>query len=457
MAGFRPQRTLIVVNFFIRKLKQIPQPASHFLTPFRGSATNLNGRMVYQLIGESMSQHAQDGFGVVPPVKQSDGFLQLCVADAFRLVAKAPQNRHRIKSAQMIHEIRGACRNQTLSFFSGAFSRLHVVFDDLTQIVDGIEIYVGEFADFFLYVPGNSDIHHKHGFMLASLERLLHRAFAKNRQRTGGGSDNDIRTVQIFRDVGKPYSAAMEFSGQISGPGERAIGDNQRTHPGAVQMTRHQLNRLAGANQQGGILLHIGENMRRHAYRRISNGDGVFSNRRLGPHPLRDSECMLKQAIQWAAQRTSGSAGSMRFFHLPKNLRLAQHHGINAAGDAHHVLRSIFIIIYIAAGFQLGEADLMVLPKPLYQAYFIRFSRGGAVQLRAIARGKDCDFVDVGAAAQALQRISQLFRAERHLLPDRNRGGFMINTYNKKRHNNQDISQAGDHFNALTAAYNDLS
>ena len=65
-------------------------------------------------------------------------------------------------------------------------------------------------------------------------------------------------------------------------------------------------------------------------------------------HLLGHRKRALEQLVERGAQSACVRGGAYRVFHLTQNLRLAQHHGIEAAGDAEGVARGMLVLVAVA-------------------------------------------------------------------------------------------------------------
>ncbi len=83
--------------------------------------------------------------------------------------------------------------------------------NDVLQIVDAVEVGVSQFADLWFNVARDGDIHQQHRLVTPRLKRTLHHAFADDRQRAGGGADNDVGLFQPFVDIAEGYHLGAHF------------------------------------------------------------------------------------------------------------------------------------------------------------------------------------------------------------------------------------------------------
>ena len=126
----------------------------------------------------------------------------------------------------------------------------------------------------------------------------------------------------------------------------------------------------------------------------------------------------------------------MRFFgglfHLAENLGLAQHHRIEAGGDAEGVIGGFLLRQQIQIGFYVARRQAVEVGHPFGDV-------GGflsvAVNLGAVAGRKNRRFTRNAAYPGHIgQGLGQNVRRKRHPLADGNRSGMVVNAAGKKLH-----------------------
>ncbi len=131
-----------------------------------------------------------------------------------------------------------------------------------------------------------------------------------------------------------------------------------------------------------------------------------------------------------AAERAGGLGGAHRVLHLAQDLRLAQHHRVEAAGDAEGVARHVLLRQRVGVRAQHGRRDAAAVRQPA-QRVVERGMVGGAVDLGAVAR-RDDGGLDIRVApaaegaAQALQRGRDLVEREREAATQVERRGRVV-------------------------------
>ena len=122
-------------------------------------------------------------------------------------------------------------------------------------------------------------------------------------------------------------------------------------------------------------------------------------------------------------QPQNGCRTVWRLLHLAEDLRLAQHHRIEAAGDAEHVAHGVAA----GQGVQVGGDFLRLQPVVFRQPLRRRLGRlGGAIQFGAVAGRQDRRLAHLVAMRQLDQRLRQAHRVERHLFAHGKRRGMVV-------------------------------
>ena len=192
-----------------------------------------------------------------------------------------------------------------------------------------------------------------------------------------------------------------------------------------------QLDHLAGADEQAGLLLDAGEDPLGQPHRGSGHRHRVGADLGAGAHLLGHRKGALEQLVQQQAEGAGLLGGLHRLFHLAEDLRFAQHHRIEPGRDAERVLCGFFARQRIQVGRQFAPLDVVEIGQPLRDG--IGAGRV-AIQFGAVAGRQDGDFGGVLALRQIMQRLLQFIGAERHLLADRERRGVMIDPEGEKLH-----------------------
>jgi hypothetical protein len=120
--------------------------------------------------------------------------------------------------------------------------------------------------------------------------------------------------------------------------------------------------------------------------------------------------------------------------HLPEDLRLAQHHGVEARRDAEGVERGLVAGRSVEQRLQLPPRHAAVAPEPAERlgARLAR-DRGHSVDLDPVAGREDHDLVQEAAAGQIGEDLPDLLLLQGQLLAHRHRRGAVIHPHATNR------------------------
>ena len=139
---------------------------------------------------------------------------------------------------------------------------------------------------------------------------------------------------RYFGEVLERHRRAAEVARQLDGAVERAVGDHHVADAVAEQMARRQLAHLAGADQHRGLVLETVEDRARQLDRRRADRHRAAGDAGLGAHPLGDRERLVEPAVQHRAGGADAGGAGVELLQLAEDLRLADHHRVEARGDA---------------------------------------------------------------------------------------------------------------------------
>ena len=299
------------------------------------------------------------------------------------------------------------------------------------EIVDGIEEYVLHPRHLGFDVPRHGEVHHENGAVTTRAHRALHRALADDRQRACSAGDDDVVLGQPFGQVAQLERLRVEAARQRLGSLEGAVCDRHCARPLRGKVSRSELDHLARADQEHFLLGKAGENPSGELDRRGGHRDDVGADSGAAAHLLRHRKGALEQLVEQRSERAGGFGDASRLFHLAQDLRLADHHGIEARGDAERVPHGFGLRKRIEIGFQLPRLDAVIAREPLERR--LRLAQR-AVKLGAIAGGENRSFLDRLAGGQLRKRRTQTLGVKRHPLSDGERSGMVIQTEREKLH-----------------------
>ena len=85
----------------------------------------------------------------------------------------------------------------------------------MRQVIDGVEVDVGQRLDFDFNVARHGQIDHEHGPVLAQFHGPLDRAQANDRQRAGGAADDGVKFVQAAGQVAQAHDFGTKAAGEL--------------------------------------------------------------------------------------------------------------------------------------------------------------------------------------------------------------------------------------------------
>ena len=219
----------------------------------------------------------------------------------------------------------------------GGLAGAQTVLDHVLEVVHGVKVDIIELAHLRLDVARDGDVHHEDRAVAAGLEGPLHRALAQDRDGAGGGGDDDVRLGQVSAEFGEGDGVAVELRGQGMGPLDGAVGDDDATDALLAQVAGGQFDGLPGADEQGGLVLEVGEDLPCQANGGEGHGDRAGADGRVGAHLLGDGEGVLEEAAEEFTGGTVIAGGLEGGLDLAKDLGFTQHHGVEAAGHFQEV------------------------------------------------------------------------------------------------------------------------
>jgi len=267
--------------------------------------------------------------------------------------------------------------------------------------------------------------------MAPRLDGALGHAQPDDRQRAGGAGYDHIVLGKALADLVELDGVAREARRQCLAAFQRAVGDGEPLRFARGKVRSAQFDHFTGADEQHLLFGNVLEDAlgqvygcRRHRYDVGADGGS-------GAHLLRHGEGLLEQLVQQRAHRAGILRHACRMLHLAEDLRLAQHHRIEAAGDAEHVPHGIAAGQCVEVRGNLLRQQLMIFGQPLRRR-FGRFC--GAIQLGAVAGRQDRRLAHFTAMRQFDQRLRQTHRIERHLFAHGKRRGMVVETEGIKLH-----------------------
>jgi hypothetical protein len=212
---------------------------------------------------------------------------------------------------------------------------------------------------------------------------------------------------------------------------QRAVGHREVRRRLRGKMRGAQLDHVARADEQHLLVLQAREDARRELHRRRRHRHARRADAGGAAHLLGDGEGALEEPVQHRAERAGGLGGARGLLHLAEDLRLAEHHGIQARGDTEGMAHRLLARQRVQVALQLVALQPVVLRHPV--GHLGRRALCRDVQLGAVAGGEDRRLG--GEAAPDLgQRVAQPLDVEHHALAHCEGRGVVIQTEREKRH-----------------------
>ena len=222
---------------------------------------------------------------------------------------------------------------------------------------------------------------------------------------------------------------------------ERAIGDRDRLRVLRGEMRGAELDHLAGADEQHVLAGQAAEDALRHPHGGGRHRYRLGADLGRAAHFLGYREGALEQVIQHQAEPAGTAGEPLSLLHLAQDLGLAQHHRIQAAGDAERVPNRARLRQHIGMAPQFVQAQLLFRRDEFLQRQLGAFRLvRGTVQLGAVASRDDRRLRDPATGGlcelfpQPADRRADLLGHEGDALPHRQRGGAVIQAKSQELH-----------------------
>ena len=188
-------------------------------------------------------------------------------------------------------------------------------------------------------------------------------------------------------------------------------------------MGRGQLDHLARSDEQEPLVGDCREDALGQLHGRGGHRYRCGADVGLTTNVLRDGERALEQAIQDEAKAAGGFRAPHRLFHLAQDLRLAQHHRIEAARNPESVFDGALARQRVEVRRQRIPRDAVEVLQPAHHGL-----RVGPVDvdLGAIAGRQDRCLADLRPTNEIAQRVAQRILGERDLLPHGDRRRLVV-------------------------------
>ena len=200
-----------------------------------------------------------------------------------------------------------------------------------------------------------------------------------------------------------------------------------------------ELDHLAGADEQEPLRADRRKDPLGELHRRGSHRDGRAADVGLRADVLGDGERALEKAVQHKPQRSGGFGIAHRLLHLAQDLRLAQHHRVEAGRHPERVRHRLFarqrekigrqrILGHVVEAFEPADDGLRL--RPMH------------VDLGAVAGRQDRRFLDRRQPQKVAERMPERVRRERDPLAHLERRSRVVEAEGVEGH--KAVSQGGE-------------
>jgi hypothetical protein len=156
---------------------------------------------------------------------------------------------------------------------------------------------------------------------------------------------------------------------------------------------------------------------------------------RLGPHSLGDGEGVGEQRVQRRPDRLARLGQRERVLHLAEDLRLADHHGIQAGRDAEGVTDRVVLGVRVEQRLHGREVDAAVAAQsPERDGAGFAGDVGHAVHLHPVARRQDDRLAQHAVGDELAQDLTQLVLVDGQLLAQRHRRVLVAHARGEESH-----------------------
>jgi hypothetical protein len=360
-------------------------------------------------------------------------------APVLGLAVQRLDQRHCRALVEPVREAQHAGVDDGLGLLHGGLALLAGGLHQCRQVVDGVEVDVAQRADLGFDVARHGQVDHEHRTVSAQLQRPFHGSQPDDRQRAGGARDDRVVLVQTGRKLRQAQRLRTEARGQTFTSFERAIGDRHALGGLGGEVRGHQFDHLAGADEQH---VHVGQLLEQLTGQTHGGGghaDRVGADLGGGTDLLGDRKGALEQLVQRGAQGAGFVGLAHRLLHLAQDLRLAQHHRIQARRHAEGVAGGRTVFQHVGVVLQVVGADAACGSQPRHRGchqFFGSGAVGGHVQLGAIAGRHQRRFGrgPLQLVLQAAQSRGQRFGRERQAAPQVQRCGGVIQAEGEDGH-----------------------
>ncbi len=292
------------------------------------------------------------------------------------------------------------------------------------QVVEVVEEDARQARNRGVDVAGHRDVDEEERPLAALGAGRLH---VGARDDEAGGSrpaDHDVGPGQLGAERLEGRRPAAQSGRELLGLLERAPAQDGGPRPVAHQVPGRQLAHLARPHQEDVALAKLAEDLQRQLHRHRGDRDRVPADTGLAAHSLGGGDRPVAKCVQDRPQRPRLLRNLVGLLHLPEDLGLTEHHGIEAGRHPERVVHGRVALQPVEGRLDLGERTVVELGEEGNEGTGPRLPRM-AVDLHPVAGGKHHRFLEADLGAQAVERLRQAVFRERQGLAHRDRGRTM--------------------------------
>ena len=196
-----------------------------------------------------------------------------------------------------------------------------------------------------------------------------------------------------------------------------------------------KLAHLARAHEENAPADEPGEDLLRQLDGGERDGHRMPRDLRLRPHLLRHGEGLREQRVEGGPDRLARLGEGERVFHLPQDLRLAEHHRVEARGDAKRVPNGLALGVGVEHRVDGGRVDAAVTAEmPERRGARLARHLGDGIHLDPVTGRQDQRLADHAGRGDVAEHLAQLVLVDRELFPQLHRSVAMRDAGDEERH-----------------------
>ena len=173
---------------------------------------------------------------------------------------------------------------------------------------------------------------------------------------------------------------------------ECPVRDHHAPDVARCEVARTELHSLPGTHEQGSSRVQVPEDALGEGHRGVGHRDRTRADVGIGAHALRHRERPLEELVEHDAERARAPGEPVCLLELTQDLGLAEHHGVEAARDPHHMAHRGVFVVHVEMAHEVAALDAEKLAEPAGRRILI--GTDAAVQIGSVARRENCGFTD---------------------------------------------------------------